>query len=179
MTRHASRSRSPAPVRERTFEILAGSFEIDRFRLTKTAVGLVMEGYVPSYRMKKLAGLEAVRLLRAPHVVNRLRVVPQNHRRDTELVEAVQAALVACSHAGEHRIAILTQNGVVILQGIVCCSPCRSQAEAAAWAVGGVVDVVNRLRVVRSPARHDREPVPSFLRKTRRYLPRQGRPGMS
>jgi len=168
MTRHVARGRPPPPVEERTFEILASSFEIDRFRLTKTAVGLVMEGQVPSYRMKKLAGLEAVRLLRAPHVVNRLRVVPQNHRRDAELAEAVQVALAACSYAGEHRIAVPTQHGVVILQGIVCCWACRSQVEAAAWAVGGAVDVVNRLRITRSAASHGQYPVPSFLRATRR-----------
>lgn len=168
MTRHAARGRPPAPVKERSFEILAGAFEIDGFRLTKTAVGLVMEGHVPSYRMKKLAGLEAVRLLRAPHVVNRLRVVPQYQRLDTELAEAAQAALAACAHAGEHRIDVPTHHGVVILQGIVCCSPCRARAEAAVWAVGGVVDVVNRLRVARSPARHGQNPVPSFLRAARR-----------
>jgi osmotically-inducible protein OsmY len=168
LTQRRPGSQTQTAVRVRAAETLARSFDIDRLHLTKTAGALVVEGQVPSYRLKKLAGTEAARLFGAAHVVNRLRVVPQSHRQDSELVAAVLAALDACARAERRSVLVSTQDGIVILHGHVCCSDCRSLAEAAAWAVGGVVDVANRLRVTRSPAHHDPVRVPSFLRAARR-----------
>lgn len=127
-----------------------------------------MEGRVPSYRMKKLAGPVATRLLRTPHVVNRLRVVPQSQRRDTVLAAAALAALAPCLQAAEQTIDISTRHGIVILHGSVCCSACRSEVEAAIWALGGVVDVTNHLRVSSSPVSHAKTQVSSFLAATHR-----------
>jgi osmotically-inducible protein OsmY len=168
LSRNASRSQTRVPVGERNTETLARTFDIEGLRLTQTVGALVMDGRVPSYRMKKLAGQAVDRLLGGAYVVNRLRVAPYNHRRDAELGEAVRAALAACSQPAGRSIVVSTEHGIVVLQGSICCSACRSQAEAAAWAVGGVVDVANRLRVARSAARHGRAPVPSFLSAARR-----------
>lgn len=135
----------------RACETLARSFHVERLRLTMAAGTLIMEGQVPCYRLKKLAGAAAARLLGALGVVNRLRVVPQSHRHDGELLAALQAALRARPGLAVADIAVSARDGLVTLRGSVSSPAVRCEAESAAWAVGGVVDVENQLRVARLP----------------------------
>ncbi len=149
MNRLASRTSTLAVAADRDCETLVRSFGIEGLRLTEAAGVLVMEGQVPCYRVKKLAGEAAAQLPGAARVVNRLRVVPQSHRRDAELADAVQAALRARPGVGDGKIAVSACHGIVALRGNVASPGGRCEAESAAWAVGGVVDVDNQLLVER------------------------------
>jgi osmotically-inducible protein OsmY len=149
MSQDASRNPPPLAATDRDCETLARIFNIEGLRLTRTTGVLVMEGQVACYRMKKLAGKAAARLAGAARVVNRLRVVPQSHRRDAELVKAVKAALCARPRLVDVGIACSACHGIVTLRGSVLSSAVRCEAESAAWAVGGMVDVENQLRVRR------------------------------
>ncbi|OGO50107.1 MAG: hypothetical protein A2148_07285 [Chloroflexi bacterium RBG_16_68_14] len=129
--------------------MLTRSFDIRGLRLTAIAGVLFMEGEVACYRTKKLAEATAARLLGYARVVNRLRVVPQGHRRDAELAEFVRMALRSSPDLAGESIAVSALDGKVTLGGCVCSPVARCEAEALAWAVGGVRDVENRLRVKR------------------------------
>ena len=135
------------PIHE--VETLAHSFEVEGLRLTRTAGVLVMEGRVPCYSIKRLAGKTAARLFGAARVVNRLRVVPQSHRGDEELVDAVRAGLRLRPGLTDASIVVSASHGIVTLRGSVACPGGRGEAESAAWAVGGIVDVDNQLLVER------------------------------
>lgn len=84
---------SSVSLSSRDVRTLVRCCHIRGLRLTRDGELLVMEGQVPCYGVKKLAAVAAARLLGAPRVVNRLRVVPQGRQRDAELVEALRVAL--------------------------------------------------------------------------------------
>ena len=149
MSRNASLSPMSATLSLHAVETLARSFEVEGLRLTRTAGVLVMEGLVPCYSIKRLAGKTAARLFGASRVVNRLRVVPQSHRGDEELVDAVRAGLRLHPGLTDASIVVSASHGIVILRGSVTWPGGRCEAESAAWAVGGVVDVDNQLLVER------------------------------
>jgi len=151
MTRLASLPTVLAALTEGEVESLARAYDITGLRITVAGGVPVVEGEVPCYRMKRLAAEEAARLLGAAHVINRLRVVPQGYRPDRELSEAVRAALDSDRTLVEEAIGFSVCDGVVALEGSVSSSAVRCQAEAIVWAVGGVRDVENRLRVQRQP----------------------------
>lgn len=134
---------------------LTRSFDIQGLRLTTDGVLLVIDGEVPCYRVKKRAGVAARRLVGALEVVNRLRVVPQSHRRDTELAKAVRVALENQASLANEGIAVSVCDGIVTLQGRVVSPAVRCEAESVTWAMRGVVDVENQVRVRRLPARND------------------------
>ncbi len=131
----------------RSLKLLAQSFDIMGIRLTETERGLILEGFVPCYRTKRLAGAAAADLVGGVPVMNRLRVVPQSHRCDTELIEAVRCALRARLGSMCGAITVVVRDGVVCLRGDASSAAARHQIEAAAWSVAGVADVQNRLRI--------------------------------
>ncbi len=147
MSRNASLSPLSTTLSLHEVERLARSFEVEGLRLTRTAGVLVMEGRVPSYSIKRLAGKTAARLSGAARVVNRLRVVPQSHRADDELADAVRAGLRLRPSLRDASTVVSASHGIVTLRGSVACPGDRCEAESAAWAVGGLVDVDNQLRV--------------------------------
>jgi osmotically-inducible protein OsmY len=149
MSRNAYLSPLSATLSLREVETLARSFEVEGLRLTRTAGVLVMEGRVPCYSVKTLAGKTAARLFGAARVVNRLRVVPQSHRGDKELADAVRAGLRLRPGLTDTSIVVSASHGIVTLRGSVACPDGRCEAESATWAVGGVVDVDNQLLVER------------------------------
>ncbi len=149
MPRNGSLTPPIARLTERGRRTLARSFDIEGLRLTKTADVLVLEGQVPCYRMKKLAGAAVARVLGALPVANRLRVVPQSHRSDEELADAVRAGLRLRPGLTDASIVVSASHGVLTLRGSVACPGGRCEAESAAWAVGGLVDVDNQLLVER------------------------------
>lgn len=149
MSRHSLAKPLPQSATEQHRDMLAQAFDIRGFRLTAIAGVLIMEGEVACYRTKKLAEAAAARLLGYVRVVNRLRVVPQSHRRDAELAEFVRMALRSSPGLVGESIAVSALDGIVALGGHVSSPAARCEAEALAWAVGGVRDVENRLRVKR------------------------------
>ena len=149
MSRNASLSPPSTTFSLHEVETLARSIEVEGLRLTRTADVLVMEGFVPCYSIKRLAGKTAAQLFGAARVVNRLRVVPQSHRGDEELVDAIRAGLRLSPGLRDASIVVSASHGIVTLRGSVACTGGRGEAESAAWAVGGVVDVDNQLLVER------------------------------
>jgi osmotically-inducible protein OsmY len=132
---------------ERTRKELAQSFDIRGLRVMTDGLRLVIDGDCPCYLVKKRAGVLASRVAGSQRVMNRLRVVPHRRYDDGELVRAVRTALSAHEGLSSEGIAVSVHNGVVTLQGSVSSRAASCQAELAAWAVGGVVDLNNRLRV--------------------------------
>ncbi len=145
---------SAARLTDPKWQGIARSFDIQGFRLTATGRLLHVDGTVPCYEMKKLAGTAFGRVAVPLRVVNRLRVVPQRHRRDAELEEAVREALAARHGLAAQRIAVSVSEGIVTLHGQVSSPALRGEAECAAWSVGGVVDVVNQLRAGPAPVKN-------------------------
>ena len=66
-----------------------------------------------------------------------------------ELVDAIRAGLRLSPGLRDASIVVSASHGIVTLRGSVACTGGRGEAESAAWAVGGVVDVDNQLLVER------------------------------
>jgi len=141
-------SRRTTEVAKREWEAIARRFDIDGLRLTVSGGPPVLEGFVPCYRSKKLAGDAVARLLGIPFAVNRLRVVPHNQRGDVGVAKAVHGALGSLPVGSDVRVSV--HDGVVSLHGRVPSPDALCEAEAAVWRVGGVQDVDHDLEV--SPA---------------------------
>jgi len=146
MSRSATRKPQAFALVERDCKNLARSFDIQRFRLTTDGRLLFIDGDVPCYRTKRLAAAAAQRLLEGQRIVNRLRVVPQSRHSEGELAQAVHAVFAANPVLRDEVITVSVSDGVVTLRGAVPSLAVRREAEAAAWTVGGVVDVEDRLR---------------------------------
>ncbi len=126
---------------------LARALNIGDLRVSLVGDVAHLEGTVPSYQHKSMAE-ETVRLLTgASQVVNRLRVVPSRTTRDRALREAVLEALRVQLKGGIEGLSVLVRQGVIELKGTVASLADRCAADMAAWSVGGVVDVRNRLQV--------------------------------
>jgi osmotically-inducible protein OsmY len=106
-----------------------------------------IEGTVPSFRHKKAATELIALLTGASHVVNRLRVVPREMRSDRAIAKAIRAILQEAPEVDPATAQAKVRNGVVELRGTVSSLAARCTLEQAIWSVGGVADVVNRLRV--------------------------------
>lgn len=108
-----------------------------------------------------LQRLEAVRAVRAVpgvgSVEDRLevRLLDYEGREDADTKAAVTDALIADAelHAGDIDVGV--QDGEVTLEGVVAYASQRDRAERLALAVGGVVRVENRLRVLASVSADD------------------------
>ena len=126
---------------------VARSLNLEDLRVSLLGDVAHVEGTVPSFEAKGMA-VETVRLLTgASEVVNRLRVVPFQATGDRALREAVHRALSSQLNAGTTGLSVHATQGVVELKGNVASLSDRCAAESAAWSVGGVTDVRNRLEV--------------------------------
>lgn len=112
-------------------------------------------GAVPSFRHKKAAAELIGLLTGARQVVNRLRVAPREVRSDRAIARRVRAALEEAPEVDAATVQPQVRHGVVELRGTVSSLSARCAAEQAVWSVGGVTDVVNRLRVAGTVARAD------------------------
>jgi osmotically-inducible protein OsmY len=146
----ASISSPPADIAQaRSF---ARAYDIRELRLTRSGGVAVLEGFVPCYRMKKRAGDALALMPGVLQVINRLRVVPQEHRGDEELRGMVRAALRRQPSLAGADIDVSTLDGVVTLRGSVASLAARSAAEEVVWSVGGVSDLHNQLSAGQLPA---------------------------
>jgi osmotically-inducible protein OsmY len=132
---------------ERTREELAQSFDIRDLHVMTDGLRLVIDGDAPCYLVKKRAGVLASRVVGSQRVMNRLRVVPHRRYDDRDLARAVRNALSTHEGLRNERIAVSVHHDVVTLQGSASSCAASCQAELVAWAVGGVVEINNRLRV--------------------------------
>ena len=114
-----------------------------------------IEGTAPSLRHKRAAAKLVGLLMGADHVVNRLRVAPREARTDRAIGREVRAALEEAPGVDAATLQPQVRHGVVELRGSVSTLSARCAAERAVWSVGGVADVVNRLRVAGTLASAD------------------------
>jgi osmotically-inducible protein OsmY len=106
-----------------------------------------VEGTVPSFKHKKAAANLIGLLTGADHVVNRLRVAPRQFLSDRAISQRLQVAFDEMPAVKATAIRPEVRNGVVELHGTADSLSARCAAESAAWSVGGITSVVNRVRV--------------------------------
>jgi len=117
--------------------------------LAAVEAGVVtLDGWVISLSHKRLAGVLAWWTPGCRDVVNALEVVPPEQDGDDEISDALLLVLEMdplILHSG--RIRIQTQDGVVMLQGLVRSQAEKERAEQDAWCLFAVDNVINRIAV--------------------------------
>jgi osmotically-inducible protein OsmY len=145
--------RSDEEIRSRVLDSLALDPTIDETKIEiAVANGVVtLRGVVPSLASKRLAGVLCWWVAGVREVENKLDLLADEEDNDSELTEAVRAALEADYLVDSTSITVHALDGVIILRGAVFSEGERAAAENDAWYVLGVKDVNNLLKV--SPAR--------------------------
>ena len=108
---------------------------------------VTLSGEVPSLAHKRLAGVFAWWVPGTRDVVDGLEVVPAEEDDEGELADAVRIALEKDPLVDATGIAVAARGSVVALDGSVPSVVQRDIAEADAWYVFGVDEVLNRLQV--------------------------------
>lgn len=108
---------------------------------------VTLDGEVAGLGRKRLAGVLAWWVPGSRDVVNGLGVEPPEDDSDAAIAEAVRQAIEADPAVDAADIQVTVRDGVVTLDGTVRQEPQRAAAEADAWYVFGVDDVINRLVV--------------------------------
>lgn len=127
--------REPATVRR-------GSIEID------VSDGIVtLNGEVPGLAYKRLAGVLSWWVPGSRDVINGLDEVPSESDSDDEISDAVRLALEKDPFVNAGQIHVSTRARVVTLIGLVPSESEREMAEADAWYVLGVDNVINKVAV--------------------------------
>ncbi len=108
---------------------------------------VTLDGRVRSLAQKRLAGVLAWWVPGTRDVVNGIEVSPEQEDNDGEITDAVRIALEKDKFVDAFHIRVRTRNGVVTLEGLAVDERQKEMAEADAWYVFGVNDVVNRLEV--------------------------------
>lgn len=108
---------------------------------------VTLGGAVPSLEHKRLAGVLAWWAPGARDVVNGLAVEPEEEDGPDKIEEAVRLTLELDPFVNAGQIKVGVRNQVVRLTGAVATAEQRRIAEADAWRVFGVEEVVNNLEV--------------------------------
>lgn len=108
---------------------------------------VTLDGDVPGYAHKSLAGVLAWWVPGTRDVVNGLGVSPPEEPDDGEITEAVRVALEKDPFVDAAQVRVSTKDREVVLMGMVTTEAERKMAEFDAWYVFGVDRVVNRIAV--------------------------------
>lgn len=108
---------------------------------------VTLEGQVLSLSHMRLAGVLAWWAPGCRDVVNKLAVVPPEEDSDDEINDAVRLVLEKDSLLPSDQISINTKDRVVTLEGLVFRDEERKQADADAWYVQRVRNVINKIEV--------------------------------
>ena len=108
---------------------------------------VTLEGEVISLSHRRLAVLLAWWATGTRDVIDRLRVVPEEEDTDDELMDAIQLALDKDPMLRGEMIRARSDHGAVTLEGMARGEVARQIAEDDVWALGGVDQVDNRIRV--------------------------------
>lgn len=108
---------------------------------------VTLDGRVPGLDYKRLAGVLAWWLPGSMAVVDRLRVDPPDEDSEAGITDAVRIALEKDPWIDATQIRVVTRGRTVLLEGWVKTEAERSVAEADAWYVFGVADVVDKIEV--------------------------------
>lgn len=106
-----------------------------------------LEGKVGSLTHKRLAGVLAWWVPGSMDVINSLEIEPAEEDTDDEITDAVRTALEKDRLVDASCISVRTKDWVVTLSGTVASEAEKSAAEADAWYVWGVNDVINNIEV--------------------------------
>jgi osmotically-inducible protein OsmY len=106
-----------------------------------------LRGSVDSLLAKRAAAQVARNTVGIRHVNNRIKVNPLPTREDGEIAEDVTAALERNPYVGRHEVTVAVTEGVAHLYGTVDSFYEKAQADDAAGAVAGVLEVDNNLDV--------------------------------
>jgi osmotically-inducible protein OsmY len=112
---------------------------------------VTLRGIVPSVAKKKFVGVLAWWAQGVREVDNQLDLRAPEEDNDSEITEAIRAAMDKDHLVDSAGINVHTHHGMVTLRGAVFGEEQREAAENDAWYVQGVRDVDNRLRVSPAP----------------------------
>jgi osmotically-inducible protein OsmY len=108
---------------------------------------VTLNGEVPGLGHKRLAGVLAWWVPGCRDVVNGLAESPAESDSDDQITDAVRIALEKDPFVNASQIRAATSGRVVTLRGLVPTDSEREMAEADAWYVLGVEEVINELAV--------------------------------
>lgn len=106
---------------------------------------VTLDGRVPGLDYKRLAGVLAWWLPGSVAVIDRLRVEPPEDDTEAGLTDAIRFALEKDPFVDAGQIRVVNRARRVLLEGWTKTETEREMAEADAWYVFGVEDVVNRI----------------------------------
>lgn len=123
-------------------DVIRGTIEIE------VSDGVVtLNGEVTGLGLKRLAGVLAWWVPGSRDVVNGLAVTPEQADNDFEMADAVRLTVEKDPYVNASQIRVGARGGVIRLQGLVPTESEKEMAEADAWYVFGVDNVVNELEV--------------------------------
>lgn len=142
-------SRSDAEIHDRLVDAFEQDHVLDERMISPVVQdGVVtLTGTVDALAKKRLAGLFAWWQAGVKDVKNHLVVEPEEEDNDAEISDFLRVAFELDKLVDADRIGIRTRDGVVTLFGVARNQEEIRKAEADAWAVFGVRDVVNELTV--------------------------------
>jgi osmotically-inducible protein OsmY len=108
---------------------------------------VILAGNVPSPSHKYLIEATAWRLRGCRDVKNHLEVVPPRDEVAGELPEALRLILEKDRLVEADQIRISVQDKVIILEGFVVTEEEKEMAEADAWCLSAVEEVINKIEV--------------------------------
>lgn len=156
-------------IRQNVWEEITHDVRIDSgaIRVTVAERVVYLDGVVPTFSQKAAAAIAARRIKGVVHVVNNLTVCLRGDCSDQAIHDTFRRNLDHDSRITEPcKIQDAVKNGVVTLSGTVRNHGQKQSAEDDAWAVPGVVDVVDALDVAPPTPRLDVE----VLEEVRRAL---------
>lgn len=106
---------------------------------------VTLDGRVPGLEYKRLAGVLAWWVPGSTAVADRLRVEPPEDDTEAGLTDAIRAALEKDPFVDAGQIRVVNRDRRVLLEGWTKTETEKEMAEADAWYVFGVEDVVNRI----------------------------------
>lgn len=132
-------------IREAIEEALRRNPRVDAAEIATTVrerVAVLM-GTVDTLRAKRAAEAEAQNVLGVRSVRSRLRVQPAETREDDAVAQDIREAIERSPELATDQVTVRVDGGVAYLSGEVDSQYLKAQAEAAAAAVPGVVDIQN------------------------------------
>lgn len=105
-----------------------------------------LDGVVQSLTHMRLAEVLIWWLDACEHVVNALRVEPEEQDNDGEITDAIQMALEKDPSVDMTQLHISTAAGVVAAEGLMASAAQKARVDEDIWSVPGVRDVDDRIR---------------------------------